>query len=834
MYLQDSYSYSKILDKKKYLDVKEVDFQLPDPTKPLKDPQSKLMKLQLTSNSKKSLRSGNLDSARDGDTHSKETHHYSKAALLSNSSSTLNLPLLERSLLTNRSVLSVNNTKSWYQNFSKLSITVGGSEYDETGLSNLSAIFGSNPPKITEFSDRHLGSLSHRIETLPSEYGELDKPLEKGVDIDALLMQLDKKDQTVAPIKLIHANSKIGLECCKQDRQYFKIKCGGYKFPMKIIFIKRNLHFKIFLSLVHKRPDELKNEYQSIKHSFEVNLSAFTSSSSEPPTQGEVKVDSIYMCILPEGDFKDTMAVLFEARDNNLTTEPLPNKNQDSIDYKGLLRFSEQFQKNVRTLTYYQKMEAKKDKLRQLNLSQDSGIDDENDQSQNNNSKVHNSSILSHKSLFDPEMLIDFKKKREMRRAELARIDEERRELAKLKARMFQQEKEQEVMGRKLMREKHILQKRMMLEGMVSLLIKKTSARSWISQVHFIRCLQAMHSHVKFLRAQKDLSMKKFHAAIMLVRAFKKFIQAQGEKYVTIIDDTPDEVKTYQVKAVDAKSTLLVTHLIAKNLKWNKIIPLAFENIGLFYKSVSRCWILSKKFFDLRRRVANFHKSFRKFKHMRRIYIQACIPILIEAIEDMKRIAEEKKLPALNVMGKLQHTPEEIISYLFEFHLFSYVKEKYSNSELPYKDFKSLGSRLEKPECADLKAGAILEQTSSGLNSQKYSRIVNQKRQKEIKEQISSLEPAIVTIKSKLREEQVKKLKVILKFVCEKLEGFKRFDFEFNEVSARLFLVGYFRLDKRPDLLAVHEICTNSATFESQHEGGPTNYDGLPDHASAL
>ena len=831
MHLQDNYSYGKILDKKKYLEAKDVDFNLPDPSRPLKDSQAKLAKLRLTENSPKTHRQTNQNplSARESDA-GFTSHRASKIGLSSNDRSGYTLPLLEKSLLSNRSLLSGKHTRSWYQSASKLSIVVG-SEYDESGLSNLSSIL-SAPKIVSEFSEKYLDQLSSRIDTLPSEYGEIDKPLEKAEDVDLLLMKLNAKDQAYSPIRLIHANSNIGLDCTKNIRQYFKVKCDGYKFPMKINFSKRNLHMMIYISFVHRRPDELRNEYQSQKHTFEVPLSAMWSSSSQPPPGGEMKASAVYLCIVPEGDFKDTMSVTFEARDTKQPNEVAATTNRDEVDYKGLLKFSEQFNRNVNTLTYYQKLEARKEKLRAQNKSKDSaGGDDENNTSQNAGSRVLNRSVLSNSSLYDPDMLVDYKKKREMKILQMSRLDDERRDLAKVKTKMLQRLREEEILERKSAREGSILNKRELIEGMLSCLVSKTRVRSWIAHMYLIRFAESVSKKVQEIKTQREFSMKKFHASMMLVRAFKRFIRSrQKEKFVTITEETPKEVKFHKVNIKDAQCTLMLTHMWCKELRWTKIIPKAMENLGLFYKSVARGWIMSDKFFDFRRRIINLQKSFRNFKYIKRVYIQHCAPILVEAVEDIKRIGESRKIAAFKLKGGLQHTPEEIVNYLFEYHMLCYVREKYAKSELEYKEFKTLASKVEDLRYAVFKEGAKLEYTNSGLNSQKYSKIINPKRQKDMKDEISLVDPTIITMKSKQREEQLKKLKVVLKLVCDKLEGSKRFVFDFNEVSARLFLVGYFQLHKVPELLAVHEICSNSKTFEQDLDAGQSPVEE-PEHA---
>ena len=821
MFLQDNYSYGKILDKKKYLEAKDVDFNLPDPSKPLKGSLPKLSKLQSSADQARSPRASNfnLGSARDSE-NGRSAPRFSKLGQLSNDKSAHTLPPLEKSLLSNRSLLSGKHTRSWYQSASKLSIVIGGSEYDETGLANLSTIFGANP-KVSEFSDKHLGSLSDRISTLPSEYNEIDQPLEKPVDIEALLMQLMSKDQTYSPIRVIHANSNIGLDCTKNQRMYFKVKCDGYKFPMKVRFSKRNLHFQIFISFVHRRPDELKNEYQSTKHAFEVPLSAMWSSSSQPIATEDVKVASVYMCISPDGDFKDTMAVTFDARDTKGPTEVAASHQLDGIDYKGLLKFSDQYQKNVHTLKYYQKLEAKKEQMRSLNKSKLSGEDDENNTSGNQDSQILNKSALSNPSLYDPDMLVDFKKKRQMKIVDMARLDDHRRDLAKVKSKLLQRQREEEIINRKAAREGSILHKREIIEGMLQALVHKTMIRGWVAHLFLSRVVESVSTKVKRIRAERDMSLKKLSASFTLVRAFKRFLRSQKrEKYVTLTEETKKEVKFYQVSIKDSTSTLMITNLICKQLKWTKVVPTAMQNLGQFYKSVSRAWILSDKFLDFRRRVQNLQRSFRNFKYLKRVYIKHGAPILEEALKDIQRIAEERKMTAVkqNLKGGLQHTATQVLEYLFEHHLCCFVKEKYATSELPYKEFKTLSAKVDDLQFAALKVGATLAYTQTGLNTQKYSKIVNPRRQKDMRDEIAVLDPTIVTVKNKQRDEQLKKLKVILKLVCDKLEGSRRFVFEFNDISARLFLIGYFQLDKIPEFLAVHEICSHSTVYDQDAE----------------
>lgn len=626
----------------------------------------------------------------------------------------------------------------------------------------------------------HLASLNMKLKKMESEDNFLESEQETAPTInpEEKITSQEKLErlQRSAPVRKIYPNSNVTLLCLKEKIHYFAVPYEGYCFPMVVNFNMKVL-VKVYISFIYPRPNYIDNELEFNSFVFQIR---------KPPEPIEsYQKKFVYMCIMPQCDFKTNLSVKFDSRDFRVKEDsaPAPGPRNFAINYKDYLAFSDDFNKNLQNVRQFFK---KKDY-----------------------SKV----------IFNKEVAKNFseRKKRQMR--ELAQIDTVRCSQARMKSQIIEGDRVNQIMERKHLREQEIIKKRLVVEYILEELSFRTFQRTYIIHHYLIKVMEAMNDRYSKLKRQKQSALVKIGASARIVKFFCQVKNSVVKEQTILTTVKGKKDKVFEIKLQDALLTFQALHLFGKINRISSYEK-ALDVAGTLFKKCAKGALLNHLAVTMKARVIRAQKSFRYTIDYRRTCIQIYSKLFGEIIKEIDDLGQKYSCSKLRIAGILdQKEITEVVTYLFEHYLFRFIMKKFrmiSSSKFPTLN-DHLHSRPWGPA-----ADASLDSKKMILH--RYPHCVNGHRLRQLRTEFGAHQPTLMIFKNRTRDEQIKKLKSIFGFVQESFK-MDKFSFDFDDVDVKLFILNYFHIDSTGSDINVEDLLfgTEYKDVEKSMEGGSSS-----------
>lgn len=604
----------------------------------------------------------------------------------------------------------------------------------------------------TEFAMNHLIPLNRKLNKLAAEENmdyQDSKETVQLISLEDKINAIDKLEQIrrSAPVRKIYPNSNVTLICVKDKIHYFAVPYEGYCFPMIVNFNMKIL-VNVLISFRHMRPNYLNNEMEFASFVFKIEKPP------EPISTYEQKY--VYMCITPLCDFKTNLSIKFNSRDfGPKDLKPVVTGPRDfSINYKEYMAFSENFNRNMRSV---KNVFMKKD-----------------------TSKID----------FNVNLMKDFAQIKKSSRAKLAQIDSERCVLAKVKADWLESDRVNQITERKLHREQEIIKKRIVVENTLEAMMFKTFQRSYLIHHYLVEVMEAVKGRFDKAKIQKQSAMKKLGASARIVSFFCKYKKVEKQESTILTTVTGKKDKIFEINLNDAQITLQSLHLFAKINRFS-IYEKALDKAGFLFKRCHGGALLNNMMSVMSGRIKRAQKNFTYTIGYKKACIQVYYKLFRAVIEEIDEIGSRYGNSKMRIKTVFTDSElKEIVAYLFEHYLYSYIKRRLRLP--PGKEFETLEKSLYKKPW-----GIVAEECLSNKLRIKhtYSSCVNSLRLKNLRTEFASIDFTMLSVKSKARDEVIKKLKSIF-VVNQEAYNKEKFAFDFDDIDAKLFLMNYFHFDE--------------------------------------
>jgi hypothetical protein len=602
----------------------------------------------------------------------------------------------------------------------------------------------------TEFSMNHLVPLNRKLLKIADddnymEDGEDPQPdyaLDENYNSSDMLDHIRKQ----VPIRRIFPNSNVLLLCSKDKNHYFAVQYEGYSFPMIVKFNMKVL-VQVLVSFKYPRPTDLDNDLEFNTFMFQVNKPP------EPVDKYPHKL--VYMCIKPLCDFKTELSIKFESRDYRIKEQRLVHNapRKFTMNYKEYMGFSDDFDRNMKNIN---NLWLKKDQ-----------------------SKVG----------FNIKALKDFIGKKAADRKRFITAEIERAELAKMKAQQNEFDKLNHISARELARKQHIVNRRLIIESVLDDLVFNTFKRSYIAHHYLVIVMDEMRQKCESLKKQKQLAFRKIRCSTIIINFLcrNKHV-VKSETILVTVTGKKDDI--FEMKVKDGIFGLSALHIFSK-INRIPVYEKALNEVGVLFKRCSQGVILNDLAINLKIRVKNTLRSFRIMISYRRWCINVYSKLFAEIITEIDQTGARLMNSKLKIQGVISSKEiTEIVTYLFEYHLYKHICRKVSTSIKG--KFITLPNNLRRGR--SWVNGAEKCISSKKKIQDRYPHCINIDRLKKTRKEFSGNEPTIIAMRNRTREEQIKKLRSIFTIVQIHFKRDK-FQFDFDDIDAKLFLIEYLNLD---------------------------------------
>ena len=585
----------------------------------------------------------------------------------------------------------------------------------------------------------------------------IDAPSTAYVNLETLMKsEYEKEAKLNKPVRQILPNSNISLVCLKGTRIYYQIPYRGYRFPVKFNYHKKIL-VSTLISFKHKRPDEIKNEEEHFGHEFEIKKAILDF--DDPDSTAD---NCIYICIIPLCDFSTTLSVSFESKDFKQVVDfKHPKGGRDfQINYKEFTNFSDQFVYNVRSVAVFKKKPQPSKKIE-----------------------------------FHKALLKDYAMKKQEELQKFRDLDQHRIQEAKAKSKQIEHDRVENILERKREREGGIIFKRMVTERVLSKVFRKTCQRNMLIHIKLFQVFESIKAMYDKRVAEKHHMEAKFHANNLIVKyllkAKKKF--KQEPILLPMVKGKPNEFFEIKVSTGELLRYGLncTSQVLAKHSREQ-----AHRAMVRFAIASSVPMQFRERTLEFRRRIVRIQRNYRKMTAHRKIFVKIFAPVFEDAVDKLDSLGRHLQRKGMMIKSAPHNLNiPEVIKYIYDYQVYKEMLDRYSGSKKGYNDFPTV---LKKLKDSELFQHVEYQSQHRTTIKETYPDFQDSKLQDSLKEELSADEPMMISLKNRVRDETVQKLRSILTKCRQVLEGGPKFKFELGNIEILLFWISFY--DLRSDL----------------------------------
>jgi hypothetical protein len=185
----------------------------------------------------------------------------------------------------------------------------------------------------------------------------------------------------------------------------------------------------------------------------------------------------------------------------------------------------------------------------------------------------------------------------------------------------------------------------------------------------------------------------------------------------------------------------------------------------------------------------------KSFRYMR-LYKAACVEVysklLIMVEAELIGIGKEQSIPVLaNATKMSEKQSRDLVSYLFEYYLWTTMKQRFIHSDKAHRSFGTLELRLRQRDLQSLADHILEEKPRVELT---YPRCVNIDRLRSVRKLMVDNDLTQTSTRNKKREDEIKKLSEIFVSVKKRFK-LLRFAFDFDDIDAKLAVLRQIGVD---------------------------------------